>query len=287
METQKRFAATITFVQTVLLLKRTLFCQESQRMHHDVETAIWTIPNSITVCRMVSTPVLSWLIYTGEIETALYGWSMNTNKYFNFAPSLVLHFRLHNTYATVAAIVAAGLVLAGLSDAVDGYIARRFNQQSKLGSILDPLADKALVGAVALPLALTGALQPWVVALMITRDVGLVLGVLVMRSGLTPVSGVSRQEALRRVKTSAKNIKSMTDLKKEAAIDPAAPFEPFEINPTRLSKVHVGLQIDGLIGTKFDTVDSNLGEYCTAGVSPRLCALFHHVPGKISSTLLH
>lgn len=139
-----------------------------------------------------------------------------------------------------AAIVATGLVLAGLSDAVDGYIARRFNQQSKLGSILDPLADKALVGAVALPLALTGALQPWVVALMITRDVGLVLGVLVMRSGLTPASGVSRKEALQRVKTSAKNIKSITDLKKEAAIDPAAPFEPFEINPTLLSKVRIG-----------------------------------------------
>lgn len=130
-------------------------------------------------------------------------------------------------------------MLAGLSDVADGYIARRFDQQSVLGSILDPLADKALVAAVALPLALTGALQPWLVALMVTRDVGLVVGVLVMRSGLTPASGVTRKEALQRVRASAKNIKSLEDLKKEAAIDPAAPFESFEINPTLLSKVRL------------------------------------------------
>jgi hypothetical protein len=55
------------------LFKRVLFFQDSQRVHHDVDTAIWTIPNCITVCRMVSTPVLSWLIYNGEIETALHG----------------------------------------------------------------------------------------------------------------------------------------------------------------------------------------------------------------------
>ena len=82
---------------------------------------------------------------------------------------LILHHHLE------AAIV--GLCLAGLSDWVDGYIARNTNQTSVLGSILDPLADKVLVAAVAIPLGVQGCLPGWLVALVLLRDVSLIGGV--------------------------------------------------------------------------------------------------------------
>ena len=132
--------------------------------------------------------------------------------------------------------------MAGSSDWLDGYIARNFNQQSVLGSILDPLADKALVAAVAVPLAIQGCLPIWLAGLMLARDVGLVAGVLILRSGLKP------REALRAVKTS----KSARDLK-GPPIDPSAPFDTFEIRPTKLSKANTALQVV-LLGSCLSTM---------------------------------
>lgn len=130
-----------------------------------------------------------------------------------------------------------GLCVAGASDWLDGYIARNSNQQSVLGSILDPLADKILVAAVAVPLAVQGIIPGWLVCLMLTRDLGLVAGSLIMRSGLEP------PEAYRAVKVGVKKAKTVRDLKdlkgnlKAPPINPAAPFESFEVRPTMLSKV--------------------------------------------------
>jgi cardiolipin synthase (CMP-forming) len=68
------------------------------------------LPNLITIARILSVPVMVWAIASGEM------------------------------------LVAFGLfVLAGLSDAVDGYLAKRFGMRSELGAYLDPLADKALI----------------------------------------------------------------------------------------------------------------------------------------------
>lgn len=70
-------------------------------------------------------------------------------------------------------------VLAGLSDAVDGWIARHFRQQSRLGRILDPLADKLLLVAAVLTLALSSWPAPlplWFVIVLISREVLLTLG---------------------------------------------------------------------------------------------------------------
>jgi len=63
---------------------------------------------------------------------------------------------------------------ACLSDAADGFIAKRFNLQSELGGFLDPLADKALLVSVFITLGIAGYIESWVVILIVFRD-GLIL----------------------------------------------------------------------------------------------------------------
>lgn len=70
---------------------------------------------------------------------------------------------------------------AGVSDAVDGFIARQFDQRSELGAWLDPLADKLLLVSVFVVLGLTGDLPDWLVILVVTRDV-LIVGAVVLAS---------------------------------------------------------------------------------------------------------
>jgi cardiolipin synthase len=66
--------------------------------------------------------------------------------------------------------------LAGATDAIDGYIAKRFDQQTYLGSVLDPLADKMLIDTTVIVLAAQGLLPPWLAAAVLGRDVLIVLG---------------------------------------------------------------------------------------------------------------
>lgn len=68
-------------------------------------------------------------------------------------------------------------VAAGVSDVVDGFIAKRFNARTSLGSYLDPLADKILLDGIYLALALGQWLPVWLVALVISRDLLIVAGV--------------------------------------------------------------------------------------------------------------
>jgi CDP-diacylglycerol--glycerol-3-phosphate 3-phosphatidyltransferase len=74
----------------------------------------------------------------------------------------------------------AAFGVGALSDAVDGYIARRYNQRSELGSLLDPLADKMLLVSAWIVLSLSseqlGRVPLWLVATVLSRDVMLVLG---------------------------------------------------------------------------------------------------------------
>lgn len=67
-------------------------------------------------------------------------------------------------------------LMAGASDALDGFIARRFNLCSRLGSILDPLADKLLIVAAALVMARLRLLPWWLALVVIGRDVLIVGG---------------------------------------------------------------------------------------------------------------
>lgn len=73
-----------------------------------------------------------------------------------------------------SALLVAGL--AGVSDAADGYLARRFDWRSRLGGLLDPIADKLLLIASFLALTLVGGLPAWLLALVVVRDLVIVAG---------------------------------------------------------------------------------------------------------------
>jgi cardiolipin synthase len=71
-------------------------------------------------------------------------------------------------------------VICGISDGADGMVARLFNQKSRLGTYLDPLADKLLLVATFIALSVRGILPAWLTVLVIARDVMILLGVLVI-----------------------------------------------------------------------------------------------------------
>jgi cardiolipin synthase len=98
-----------------------------------------SIPNLITLGRILLVPVVVWAIASGEM------------------------------------LVAFGLFLiAGLSDAVDGFLAKRFNMTSELGAYLDPLADKALIVSIYVTLGIAGTIPRWLVILVVSRDIMIV-----------------------------------------------------------------------------------------------------------------
>jgi cardiolipin synthase (CMP-forming) len=69
-------------------------------------------------------------------------------------------------------------VAAGVSDALDGWIAKRWDQRTPLGALLDPIADKALLAAVYITLGFAGELPHWLVILVVLRDLLIVGGYL-------------------------------------------------------------------------------------------------------------
>ncbi len=100
-----------------------------------------TLPNLITLFRLLLVPLTIWLILAGA-----------------FGAAFVV------------------FCIAGLSDAIDGYIARRFDLQSRLGAVLDPLADKVLLMSVYVTLGIIAVLPAWLVILVVARDVMIVGG---------------------------------------------------------------------------------------------------------------
>jgi len=65
---------------------------------------------------------------------------------------------------------------AGISDAVDGFLAKRFHMRSELGALLDPLADKALIVSIYVSLGIAGALPISLIILVVSRDIMIVTG---------------------------------------------------------------------------------------------------------------
>lgn len=106
----------------------------------------YNLANLITIGRLLMVPPLMWLIVTDRVWAAFWVF-----------------------------------VAAGVSDALDGYIAKTFNLKTELGAILDPLADKALLDGAYIALALSGHLPIWLAALVVGRDVLIVLGVALIR----------------------------------------------------------------------------------------------------------
>ena len=76
-------------------------------------------------------------------------------------------------------IAFALFVAAGASDAVDGFIAKRFDMRSELGAYMDPLADKALLVSIYVSLAVTGVLPGWLAITVVSRDVMIVAAIIV------------------------------------------------------------------------------------------------------------
>src|SRR6476646_8577465 len=78
------------------------------------------------------------------------------------------------------------LVIAGVSDALDGFIAKRFNRRTRLGALLDPVADKVLLVSVYVTLGIAGQLWAWLVVLVVFRDVRIVGGFLLVQAIAAP-----------------------------------------------------------------------------------------------------
>jgi cardiolipin synthase (CMP-forming) len=102
-----------------------------------------TLPNLITIARILLVPVIVWAIASGEML---------------FAFLLFL--------------------AAGVSDAVDGFLAKRLGMASEFGSYLDPLADKALIVSIYVSLGISGALPRWLVILVVSRDIMIIAAVM-------------------------------------------------------------------------------------------------------------
>ena len=81
----------------------------------------------------------------------------------------------------------AGFLIAGISDGVDGFIARRFNQHSRLGAYLDPMADKLLLVSVFVVMGFIGELPLWLVVTMVSRDALIVCAVVLSTVMAHPV----------------------------------------------------------------------------------------------------
>jgi cardiolipin synthase len=75
----------------------------------------------------------------------------------------------------------AGFLVAGISDGIDGFIARRWNQSSRLGAYLDPIADKLLLVSVFVVMGFAGELPLWLVVTMVSRD-GLIICAVLLSS---------------------------------------------------------------------------------------------------------
>jgi cardiolipin synthase len=102
------------------------------------------LPNFITIGRLVLVPVLIVMITQGRWMSA------------------VICF-----------------LIAGVSDAVDGFLARRLSLRTELGAYIDPLADKALLMSIYVTLAVVGALPGWLAITVVSRDVMIMVGVVV------------------------------------------------------------------------------------------------------------
>ncbi len=102
------------------------------------------VPNLITLGRLILVPVIIYLIGHQEFEAAFWVF-----------------------------------VAAGVSDGVDGFIARRFNVKTTLGAWLDPVADKALLVSIFVSLGMQDLIPNWLVILVVSRDVLIVGAVLI------------------------------------------------------------------------------------------------------------
>jgi cardiolipin synthase len=118
---------------------------EGQGAGAPAEAGLFTLPNAITFARLCAVPGAVWLVLQHRFDMAF--WLF---------------------------------LAAGISDGIDGWLARVRNARSRLGAILDPVADKALLVSMFVTLAAVGVLPDWLAILVVFRDLVIVGGVLVL-----------------------------------------------------------------------------------------------------------
>ncbi|WVQ82474.1 CDP-diacylglycerol-glycerol-3-phosphate 3-phosphatidyltransferase [Cryptococcus sp. DSM 104549] len=151
--------------------------------NRDLHESPYTIPNALTISRLLACPILGWTIVEGHM-----GW-------------------------------ATGLLFAsGVTDWLDGWLARRYNSFSVLGSILDPMADKALMTTLVVTLAWSGLLPVPLAVLIFGRDFALSMSAFYFRYISLP-----KPRTLKRY------------------FDPSMPSA--EVKPTQISKINTLLQL--------------------------------------------
>ncbi|KAJ9609097.1 hypothetical protein H2200_006868 [Cladophialophora chaetospira] len=107
---------------------------------------IYTIPNILTFSRLLAAPAVGYFVLTQSAVPAL-----------------------------------ALFAYAGITDLVDGYLARRFNQQTVVGTVIDPMADKLLMTICVITLTMNGTLPIWLAVIILGRDVALAISAIYFR----------------------------------------------------------------------------------------------------------
>ena len=108
---------------------------------------VFTVPNLISMARLAGVPVFLWLVIVPKADW----WAVGL------------------------------LIAAGLSDWLDGKLARAWNQQSRLGQVLDPAADRLYIAATLIALAVRAIIPWWLVGVLVARELVLGVALLVLR----------------------------------------------------------------------------------------------------------
>ena len=124
-----------------ILLERRRRQQQQQQTSSSSSSSIVNIPNSLSLARALSGPFISYMVVQGP-----------------------------DTYSTE--LVLTSIAVAGVSDYLDGYLARRWNQTSNFGSFFDAAADKIFVSSISVGMAVSGKLPAWMIGVFVFRDCG-------------------------------------------------------------------------------------------------------------------
>ncbi|KAI9897449.1 hypothetical protein N3K66_007305 [Trichothecium roseum] len=154
-----------------------------QTIHED----IYTLPNILTFTRLIAAPVVGYLV-------------------------------INDSHAWAAGLFA----YAGITDLLDGWIARKWNRRTVVGTVIDPMADKALMTILTVCLAVKGTLPVWLAIIILGRDVGLGIAAIYYRWVSLPPP---------------KTFRRYWDFSLPSA----------EVHPTTISKYNTFLQV-GLVG---------------------------------------
>ncbi len=112
---------------------------------------LWTIPNMLTILRIIAVPFIMWC----TLDPSTY---IECGEY---------------TFPIIGLVI---MIVAASTDLVDGYIARRFNQGSQLGEMIDPLADKLMHCAAVLSLVIIGYVHWAFIVILLAKEGTMVLG---------------------------------------------------------------------------------------------------------------